>query len=86
MDSLFASNFISTILDKTFGTLSHLHIIRTFSNNPPSPLDSVGCYWPKLLKNLLKCMNFNFVKGGREKPNRLVINEEKATMFLNKHN
>ena len=27
--------------------LGQLHMICAFSKHPPSPLDSVGCYWPK---------------------------------------
>ena len=53
-----------TILVKTFGTLNHLQMICTFSNNPsPPPRTVLGVTGQKLWKSLLKCMNFNFVRG-----------------------
>ena len=55
---------IPTILDKTFGALSHLHTICAFSNHPPSPWTVLGVTGLKHLRRLLKCMNFNFVLGG----------------------
>ena len=45
---------MATILVKTFGTLNHLHTIRTFSINPPPPLNSVGCYRPKTFEKYFK--------------------------------
>ena len=53
-----------TILDKTFGTLSHLHMICAFSNLPPPPQTVLGVTGQKRLRSLIKCMNFNFVQGG----------------------
>ena len=55
---------IPTILDKTFGALSHLHTICAFSNHPPSPLDSVGCYWPKTFEKTFKVYELQFCSGG----------------------
>ena len=53
-----------TILDKTFGTLSHLHMICAFSNHPPPPQTVLGVTGQKRLRSLIKSVNFNFVQGG----------------------
>ena len=55
---------IPTILDKTFGALSHLHTICAFSNHPPPPLDSVGCYWPKTFEKTFKLYELQLCSGG----------------------
>ena len=60
---------LTTILVKTFGTLSHLHMIYAFLYQSASPSWRVlGVSGQKRLKNLSKCMDFSFVRGWRGKP------------------
>ena len=52
-----------TILDKTFGTLSHLHMMCTFSYNPPPPWTVLGVTCQTLLKNLVSVWASTLFRG-----------------------